>query len=646
MRDAISVGRIKQLHPSVKDEVARLIDVVESGLPLTAKIRIVQGLRTISDQNALFALGRTKPGQIVTSRKPTKKELFEPRQKSFSVIPEVPLATSVNKANQFINHLYFGDCLEVMQKLSEQSEPFIDLIYIDPPFNSKRNYNVLFESIDLKDSTAQKQAFADTWSNVTYVIELGNLAHLNKDVYDFLNFLDKSKSVNDSAVAYLTTMALRIWYMHKLLKETGSFYLHCDPTMSHYLKLVCDMIFGQQNYRNEIIWNRSTNAKGSQFDAKKFGVGTDTIFYYAKSNKTKFYLERLHIPLSEEQIKDKYDRKDLIGVFTDAPIICSPSMGARPNLVYTYKGFTPPPEGWRVNKNKLIEIDEQGNLGWTKNGLPYRKLRPESDPGTIISNLWTDISPINPQAKEKLGYPTQKPESLLERIIKASSNEGDVVADFFCGCGTTIAAAQKLNRKWLGADISHLAIKLILQRLQNAYGDSITENVKLHGFPKDIDSAKMLARETENGRRGFQEWVIEVLLHGIDNPKKTADGGYDGYLTYNTEKGKEFVLIEVKSGNVNVKNMREFIQVVTKQNAAAGIFVCFEETVTREMLKEAKHAGTILIDGVQINIDKIQILTIDDMLIEGKQPHLPNVASTFKQAERVNPKNNQLAIKF
>lgn len=202
-----------------------------------------------------------------------------------------------------MNHLYFGDCLEVLKDLcSNYPEPFIDLIYIDPPFNSKRNYNVLFENINLKDSNAQKQAFADTWSNVLYVIELSNIADLNKDLFDLLNFFDKSKSVNDSAVAYLTTMALRVYYMHKLLKKTGSFYLHCDPTMSHYLKLVCDMIFGQQNFRNEIIWNRSTNAKGSQFKAKKFGVSTDTIFYYVKTDKANFYLNRLHTVLLTEEI--------------------------------------------------------------------------------------------------------------------------------------------------------------------------------------------------------------------------------------------------------------------------------------------------------------------------------------------------------
>ncbi|HWC52818.1 MAG TPA: restriction endonuclease, partial [Chitinophagaceae bacterium] len=206
-------------------------------------------------------------------------------------------------------------------------------------------------------------------------------------------------------------------------------------------------------------------------------------------------------------------------------------------------------------------------------------------------------------------------------------------------CGTTISVAQRLNRKWLGADISHLAIRLIIKRLIDTYGEGVKHNIKIHGFPKDVASAKMLAQETEEGRFGFQEWAIEVLLHGVVNPKKTADGGYDGYLTYQTDKGKEFVLIETKSGGVNVKNIREFIHVVEKQKAAAGIFVCFADTVTKEMLKEAKAAGHIKLGTMDTGLDKIQILTIDDLLGD-KKPNLPNVSSTFKKAQRKETKSS------
>jgi site-specific DNA-methyltransferase (adenine-specific) len=357
-----------------------------------------------------------------------------------------------------MNHLYFGDCLDVLRDLKENySQPFIDLIYIDPPFNSKRNYNVLFESMDMKDANAQKQAFADTWTNVAYMDELHMLAEMHKDLYDVLTAFSKAKSISHSAVAYLTTMTLRILYMHKLLKDTGSFYLHCDPTMSHYLKLVCDMIFGEKNFRNEITWLRSKNPKGSQFDSKKFSPDTDSILFYSKSEKSLLHIYNLKKPLTEKELEIKYDRIDELGRFTDGPIIRSSTMGNRPNLVYEYKGYTPGNFGWRVTLEKLKEIDKTGNLGWSSTGKPYRKLRPSDDLGNPISCFWGDIPPINPQADEKLGYPTQKPEALMERIIKASSNEGDVVADLFCGCGTTIAIAQKLDRKWLGADISHLA---------------------------------------------------------------------------------------------------------------------------------------------------------------------------------------------
>jgi site-specific DNA-methyltransferase (adenine-specific) len=545
-----------------------------------------------------------------------------------------------------MNHLYFGDCLEVLKNLSAHNEPFIDLIYIDPPFNSKRNYNVLFENINMKDATAQKQAFADTWSNVTYIIEMNNVAELNKDLFDFLTFLDKSKAVSDSAVAYLTTMSIRLLFIHKVLKETGSFYLHCDQTMSHYLKLICDFIFGEKNFRNEIIWKRKTGRGETNQKSNKFGTTVDLILFYGKSSANLLHPQyNKDAEGYEEYVEKNFKFIDAEGRKYMSDNLSSPT--PRPNLTYEYKGYMPPANGWAISKEKMEQWDKENKLIFPKTatGRIRRKRYADELKGRPVQNLWDDIAAISAQAAERLGYPTQKPEALLERIILASSNEGDTVADFFCGCGTTIAAAQKLKRKWIGADISHLAIKLILKRLSETYGSKMAESIKVHGFPKDVDSARMLARETDNGRFGFQEWVIEVLLHGVVNPKKTADGGYDGYLTYKTDLGKQFVLIETKSGHVNVKNMREFIHVIDKQKAAAGIFVCFEETVTKEMLKSAKQAGKIMIDNSQTDIDKIQILTVDDILNEGKQPHLPNLVSTFKRSER-NVQFNQLALSF
>jgi adenine specific DNA methylase Mod len=539
-----------------------------------------------------------------------------------------------------MNHLYFGDCLDVLKELhNNYPEPFIDLIYIDPPFNSKRNYNVLFESLDMKDANAQKQAFADTWSNVSYMDELHMLADLDKDLYDVLQAFDKAKSINKAAVAYLTTMALRLWYMHKLLKDSGSFYLHCDPTMSHYLKLICDMTFGEKNFANEIVWQR-INAKGNV--QRKFGAVHDVIFRYTKSNGKDIW-NQVYRPLDQDYVTKMYRFKEegteRIYRLSD---LTAPRSRASKGQIYDWKGVKlPPSRCWVYAKEKMEELDKQGLIVHSKNGIPNLKRYLDTNEGEKIPDVWTDIPQII--GNEFLGYPTQKPEVLMERIINASSNEGDVVADFFCGCGTTIAVAQKLNRKWLGADISHLAVRLILKRLIDTYGQGIKDNVKVHGFPKDVDSAKMLARETEDGRFGFQEWAIEVLLHGVVNPKRTADGGFDGYITYQTDKDKQFVLIETKSGKVNVTNIREFVQVIDKQKAAAGIFVCFADTVTKEMVREAKAAGHIKLGTMDTGLDKIQIITIDDLLND-KQPQLPNISSTFKKAQKKTSKGSSYGL--
>ncbi len=527
-----------------------------------------------------------------------------------------------------MNHLYFGDCLDVLKELKRNHpEPFIDLIYIDPPFNSKRNYNVLFESMDMKDANAQKQAFADTWSNYSYMDELNELAVLHKDLYDLLTLFHRLKSIGDSEVAYLTTMAIRIWYMHKLLKSTGSFYLHCDPTMSHYLKLVCDMIFGEKNFRNEISWTRS---QPKSHNYTNFANCRDTILRYSTTEKYTFNKTfGLHDP---EYIKKFYRFIDENGRRYRLGDITNPNKD-RPNLTYEFLGVK---RVWRWTKERMQKALEDGIIYQSKPGaVPQEKRYLDTMEGQPIGNDWNDIEHLHASNKETLGYPTQKPVVLLERIINVSSNEGDVVADFFCGCGTTIAAAQKLDRKWLGADISHLAIRLITKRLTETYGLGIKHNLKIHGMPKDIASAKELAQNVEGGRISFQDWAIEVMLNGVVNEKKTADGGYDGYLTFNSNAGKQFALIETKSGKLTVKNLREFVHVIVTQKAALGIFACFEENVTREMTKTAKEAGHIKIGEIEYPIDRIQIITIEQ-LMNGAQPMLPGMVQneTFKKAKK------------
>ena len=508
-----------------------------------------------------------------------------------------------------MNKLIFADCLDVLKDYHKQyPDGFIDLIYNDPPFNSERSYNILFEDINMKDTKAQKEAFSDTWSNVSYLDTLSELQILNLDLYNLLNTLDKI-NISKSAVSYLTTMAIRIYYMQKVLNETGSFYLHCDPTMSHYLKLICDVIFGENNFRNEIIWHyrRWTNVQ-NQFQSMH-----DVILFYSKSDKNTF--NPTEVDMSESQMK-KYERG------WDSNVIHTKTSKYSQLIVY--------------DKNKLDKVVKSGKMNLTK----YKNIVYRNKPVVVASDVI--IMPVlNSQAKERLHYPTQKPEELLEKIILASSNEGDLVADFFSGCGTTISVAQRLKRNWIGVDISHLAIKLIVDRLTKPYKESrakvIRDNIEISGFPRDVSGAKELARNTDAGRFGFQDWVIEVMLGGVANPKKVADGGYDGYLTfYKSEKEKGTILIEVKSGNVNVKNIREFINVVTKQQADLGIFVCFAEQVTKPMLHEAKSVGHFKHESFPNKFDKIQILTVEDLL-DGKGIHFAHemfVKDTFKTSTK------------
>ena len=259
---------------------------------------------------------------------------------------------------------------------------------------------------------------------------------------------------------YLIWLNARLLEMKRLLKPTGSLYVHLDNHAAHYVKVELDKIFGYDNFRNSIVWVKSTNPKGSQHGTSRYSSFTDTILFYTKTADALVDIDSVRAQLSPEELKEKYHRSDKKGGYYTGPIERSPMMGQRPNLVYEYKGYTPGSHGWRMKKSSLIELDKNGDLGWSTNGKPYRKLRPESDKGEPIGDFWNDISLLGSQALERVGYPTQKPEKLLERIITASSKEGDVVADFFCGGGTTAAAAQKLNRRWIACDQSRVAVAI------------------------------------------------------------------------------------------------------------------------------------------------------------------------------------------
>jgi site-specific DNA-methyltransferase (adenine-specific) len=534
------------------------------------------------------------------------------------------------------NRLFYGDCLDVLKESIDDES--IDLIYIDPPFNSKRNYNVLFESIDMTDARAQKEAFADTWSNVVYLDQLAEIQDLHLDLCKFLSTLD-AINVSKGAVSYLTTMALRIFYMYRKLKKTGSFYLHCDQTMSHYLKVVCDLIFRTKNFRNEILWKRKTGRGEAQHKSNRYGICTDTILFYTKSKDNVFNTQ---FGISDPDYIDKHFRHiDEDGRRYRIDNLASPS--PRPNLMYEYKGYKPPAKGWAISKRTMQRWDKEGKLHFppNKEGRIQRKRYLDELRGQPVQNLWDDFSAIASHAKERMHYQTQKPEELLQRIITASSNEGDTVADFFCGCGTAVAVAERLNRRWIGVDISHLAVRLIYTRLLEPYRHNperfrkVLGNIEINGFPRDVATARDLATGTKKGRIKFQDWVIEFMMDGVSNPKKVGDGGYDGYLTlYRDARKKDVVLIEVKSGSVNVGDLRNFIHVVEHEKAEIGVWVCFADQVTRGMETEARQAGYYDQEAFGVKFPRVQILTIEELL-EGKTVTHPNPAMfniTFKRA--------------
>ena len=417
-----------------------------------------------------------------------------------------------------MNQLYFGDNLSVLREhLATES---VDLIYLDPPFNSKRDYNLLFKSPKGEKSEAQIEAFKDSWSwgdqAERELVDL--LKHENTDVAQMINALVEFLGRNDMT-AYLVMMSTRLLEMHRVLKNTGSIYLHCDPTASHYLKVVLDAVFGFVNYRNEIIWKRS-NPKS--LGSINFPTCSDTIFRYSKSNAFTFHQPyETHDP---EYVESAYRYTDEKGRYRLLPLL-NPNDN-RPNLTYEFMGVT---RVWRWTRARMQQAQADGLIVQTKPGaVPQYKKYLEDSKGRTVTNVWTDVQQA--AGNESLGYPTQKPLALLERIIEASSNKGDVVLDPFCGCGTAVHAAQKLKRTWIGVDITHLAISLIEKRLKDAFKSRC--EFEVHGTPKDLEAARNLAARD---KYQFQYWAVSLVdAQPFQGRKKGADGGIDGLKFFMT----------------------------------------------------------------------------------------------------------------
>lgn len=535
-------------------------------------------------------------------------------------------------ADTWKNKLYFGDNLDIMRRCIKPES--IDLIYLDPPFNSKATYNVLFGEANGTQSAAQITAFEDTWhwgreSEEAYheLVTKGP-----KKLADLVQALRSFLGRNDM-MAYLVMMAIRLVEMHRVLKPTGSIYLHCDPTASHYLKLVMDGVFGPHNFRNEITWRRRHGFSSAVHSSNRFGNCTDTVLFFAKSELAAFHPQ--YSKNSEEYqdyIKQYFKLRDPDGRLYQATSLTNPAY--RPNLIYDYKGYKPPTNGWMITLEKMEQWDREGRIHFpkSKSGRLRRKSYADELKGMPIQNLWEDITQLGAHDAERLGYPTQKPEALLERIIKASSNPGDLVLDPFCGCGTTIAVAERLNRRWIGIDITHLAITLMKHRLEDAFGPELSP-YEVVGDPKDLNSAKALA---EHDRYQFEWWALgKVEARPAQDKKKGADTGIDGYIKFFDDYGEKAktLIVQVKSGHVTVSQIRDLKGILEREKAVIGAFITLSEP-TGPMKTEAAAAGFYepeFFPGKKY--PRLQILTIKELL-EGKELQYPKMApTTFKKAE-------------
>jgi len=526
-----------------------------------------------------------------------------------------------------VNQLFYGDNLDVLRRhIKDES---VDLVYLDPPFKSNQDYNVLFAEKDGTAAASQFKAFEDTWEwNQDAAAVYEQLVEGGGKVSDVMQAFRRFLGTNDM-LAYLTMMAPRLVELCRVLKATGSVYLHCDPTATHYLKLLMDAIFGVANYRNEIVWKR-TSAHSNV--GKRYAIVQDRLLFYSKSDEWKW--NQTYIPYSASYIKSHYSQVEP-GTgrrFTTRDLTASMQRASSGQL-YEWKGFRPPPSRcWAYAIENMERFEAEGLLTYSDRGMPRLKLYLDSMPGVPCDDVWVDIDAINSQAQERLGYPTQKPETLLERIIKTSSNEGDRVLDPFCGCGTAISVAHRLNRNWIGIDITHLAIGLIKSRLRDAFGEEVAKTYTVIGEPTSLPDAAELAKEDPYQ---FQWWALGLVGARRVDQRKGADQGIDGRLLFHddvaTGKTKQIIL-SVKAGHVNVSQLRDLRGVIDREKAEIGVLLCLED-VTKPMRTEAASAG--FYKSPWGNHPRLQILTIAE-LFEGRGINYPHPAGnlTFKRAPK------------
>jgi DNA modification methylase len=547
------------------------------------------------------------------------------------------------------NKIYYGDNLDVLRRYIEKDS--VDLCYIDPPFNSKRNYNQIYNNVGKEDS-AQAQAFIDTWTwddianqGLCEIKSNYNGAFTEQSI-DLITGLEKVLK-KGALLAYLVSMTLRIAEIHRVLKPTGSFYFHCDPTASHYLKLVIDAVFCANGgiFLNEITWKRTTTHNDSKQGAKQFGRVHDIVFFYAKSSKY-WIFNTVYERYSAAYEDSSYNKIDSNGRRFKSSDLSAAKGGG--DTSYEWKGVYPPiGRFWAYSRSNMEKFESDGKLYYSKSGKPYLKQYLDEMQGISPDDLWVDISALSAKSAERLGYPTQKPEALLDRIIKASSNEGDIILDAYCGCGTTVAVAEKLKRQWIGIDITYQSISLILKRLEDQKcKDFKLETIEINGIPRDFDSAKELAtreldpnNKDKRTRKEFEKWMVLTYSknRAIINEKKGGDGGIDGtaYIAHSYKDGaieNKKVYFSVKSSKTLTPSMlNELNGVVERDGAACGIFLCLYPA--SNLIKVSKGFGYYHNELTGNDYPKISVVCVEELL-QGKLMNLPNPAEVVKSAEQ------------
>jgi site-specific DNA-methyltransferase (adenine-specific) len=538
------------------------------------------------------------------------------------------------------NRLFYADNLDALR--AHVADASVDLVYLDPPFNSNANYNILFKSPGGHAADSQIQAFEDSWhwNNAAEDAFEQVMRAGHPRAFDLLRAMRAFLGENDM-MAYLSMMAIRLIELHRVLKPTGSLYLHCDPTASHYLKLLLDGVFGADAYRSEISWKRSSAHNDGKQGRRQYGNVRDTIFFYTRSKSWTW--NWLHTGYGEDYARSAYRHADCGGRRYRRGDLTAAKPGGDVSYLWPVKRpaggeweadldeehLTPRPgwdyrrvppynrRFWAYSRDNMRRFAEEGRLVYAASGMPEYKRFLDEMPGVPLQNAWHDIPPA--VGGESLGYPTQKPIALLERIIAASSNEGDVVLDPFCGCGTAILASEKLGRQWIGIDVTHLAISLIERRMKDAFPDA---KFSVEGTPKDLASALDLARRD---KYQFQWWAV-AMVDGVpvDGKKKGADGGVDGIIYFRPDgKRTEKALISVKGGaSVGVNMIRDLHSAMERERAPMGVFVSAAEP-TAPMLREAAAVGRFT-DEFERSWPRLQVLTLAE-LFQGKRPAIPFV---------------------